>query len=60
MSKYSMEDKYNEEEKYSIADLCREISKEYYEVKEMFHEESYFRDKFSNHDTMWRMPMKVL
>ena len=50
MSKYSMEDKYNENEKYNIADLCMEISKEYYEIKEKFHEESYFRDKFSNHD----------
>ena len=26
MSKYSMEDKYNENEKYNIADLCMEIS----------------------------------
>ena len=41
MSKYSMEDKYNENEKYNIADLCMEISKEYYEIKEKFHEESY-------------------
>ena len=36
MSKYSMEDKYNENEKYNIADLCMEISKEYYEIKEKF------------------------
>lgn len=50
MSKYSIEDKYNEHERYNVADLCMEISKEYYEIKNEFHEESYFRDKFSNHD----------